>query len=119
MKIVESNTDFHDAKEVYKKGELIQKMRELAVDNIRYQRERGMPKSVNAYEIGINICINGRHFDYLGSTVGTAIGGYHMTPKDIVTIVTRALFCAIKRGDYDTPFDENTKHLFLERDGHL
>ena len=104
---------------LYKDGEMLPKMRQLALANIKAQRERGMPKDIDAFEIGMNICINGRHFGYLGSTIGTTKGGYKLTPKDVIVICAKMIAAAIKRGDFDKGFSEYHRNLFLERDHEL
>lgn len=101
----------------YKNGEMVPKMREIALRTIKAQRERGMPRELNAYEIGVNICVNGRHFAYLGSTVGTPRGKRVLDRKGIVSIVAQML---LKYHDLiKKPMTENDYQLFFERDGEL
>lgn len=102
----------------YKQGEMLPQMRKIALDNIRFQRGRGMPRDLDAFEVGINVCINGRHFEYLGTTVGVPKGSKPMRPCDIFTLVGRMVACELKRqeGSGNPRFTENEQHLFFKRD---
>lgn len=102
----------------YKNGEMVPKMRAIALRNIKAQRERGMPRELNAYEIGVNICVNGRHFSYIGSTVGAPKGRRVIDAKGVFQIVARAMLPYIQ-GGAALPLTENDYQLFFERDGEL
>lgn len=101
----------------YKRGEMIPQMRSVALQNIKLQRQRGMPKELKAFEIGCNVCINGRHFDYVGTTLGTK-RDYKLTPHDVWIAVARiaAIMLEETRGQR---FDAQGENLYLDRDGAL
>lgn len=101
----------------YKKGEINPKDRQIALRNIKAQRERGMPKDVLPIEVGINITINGRHFDHMGVTAGIE-NGYRMKAGDIYDLVARALLPYIE-SHAAMEFTENDYDLYFGRDKEL
>lgn len=102
----------------YKKGEMLPKMRTIAQRNIKAQRERGISRDLNAYEIGVNICVNGRHFAYIGSTVAAPKGKRVFNEKSVYQIIARSLLPYL-RGEDALPLTENDYQLFFGRDGEL
>lgn len=102
----------------YKKGEMLPKMRAIALRNIKAQRKRCIPRDLNAYEIGVNICVNGRHFAYIGSTVAAPKGKRVLDEKGVYQIIARSLLPYLQ-GDAALPLNENDYQLFFGRDGEL
>lgn len=101
----------------YKKGEINPKDRQIALRNIKAQRERGMPKELLPLEVGINITINGRHFDHLGATAGVE-RTYRMKAKDVYELVARALLPYIE-AHAALEFTQNDYDLYFGRDKEL
>lgn len=100
----------------YKTGEMLPKMRTIALRKIKAQRERGMPRDLNAYEIGVNICVNGRHFAYIGTTVGAPKGKRVIDAKGVYQIIARAMLPYLQ-GEAALPLTENDYQLFLSVTG--
>jgi len=93
----------------YQVGEIDTRERAVSLKHIKLQRKMGMPKEMDAYDIGLTITINGRHVHHLGATIGIA-KGKPMTRHQVMQVVGRCII------PYIDPSTRNTMPEFTERE---
>lgn len=101
----------------WKVGEVSPKERDVALRHVRKQRELGMPKELDGYDIGVTITINGRHVQHLGATIGIEKGKC-MTRQQVMSVVGRCLLPYISpetRGSMPE-FSESDRFVLFGRD---
>lgn len=99
----------------WKLGEVNPKERTVALRHVKRQRERGMPKELDAYDVGLTIHVNGRHAAHFGVTAGVP-KGKHIPRNELLVIAARLLLPYLDPENKPQDFDDNERFVLFGRD---